>query len=127
MRAPQGSDSFVTCSAAFELESYKYSVLAAASGEKQPAAAGPGSVGAVQAAKRIQTDWKLVLGEAAVDIRLGRITNAGSGESENLFCSPILGPIDRQQQSLCHEDPRRAVHALNMDVYGRCSMLNIAQ
>ena len=38
----QQSDSFITCNAAFELECYKYKVLAAASGEKQTGRGGAG-------------------------------------------------------------------------------------
>uniref|UniRef100_A0A383VDZ0 PTHB1 N-terminal domain-containing protein n=1 Tax=Tetradesmus obliquus TaxID=3088 RepID=A0A383VDZ0_TETOB len=71
------SDSFITSTAGLELVAYKYSNLAAASGSKeqqqqQQQAGGP-PAGAVSG-KRIQADWTVVLGEAALDIRTGRIT-----------------------------------------------------
>eukprot|EP00877_Chromochloris_zofingiensis_P007511 jgi/Chrzof1/3012/Cz12g08060.t1 len=76
------SDSFITCNAAFELESYKYSVLAAASGEKDtaPAAGSAAAAAAVPAGKKIQVDWSIILGEAAVDIRVGRVTEGVKAE-----------------------------------------------
>jgi len=64
----EASDSFVTCTSGFELESYKYNMLAAATSEKETASTGH-SVG-----KRVAPDWRLVLGEMALDIRPGRIT-----------------------------------------------------
>ncbi|WIA34315.1 hypothetical protein OEZ86_012654 [Tetradesmus obliquus] len=74
------SDSFITSTAGLELVAYKYSNLAAASGSKeqqqqqqqQQQQGGP-PAGAVSG-KRIQADWTVVLGEAALDIRTGRIT-----------------------------------------------------
>lgn len=73
------SDSFVTCNCAFELESYKYKALAAATAEKQepPAGsggAGSGSVGHHPVGKRVAADWRMILGEMALDIRPGRLT-----------------------------------------------------
>ncbi|KIZ05707.1 putative Protein PTHB1 [Monoraphidium neglectum] len=56
------TDSFVTCNAALELESYRYSVLAAAAAGREPGAS-----------KRVYADWRLVLGETAVDICLARV------------------------------------------------------
>ncbi|KAG2452068.1 hypothetical protein HYH02_003104 [Chlamydomonas schloesseri] len=80
----EACDSFVTCTAALELEAYKYKVIAAASSEKQAAkeVASPGrgtsSMGAAPSgagsSKRVQADWKVVLGEAAIDIRVGRFS-----------------------------------------------------
>lgn len=67
------SDSFITCSSAFELESYKYKGLAAATAERQNADK-PAQGGHV-AAKKVQAEWRVVLGEMAVDIRIGRVTS----------------------------------------------------
>ncbi len=57
-------------------------MLAAASGEKQ-AESGAASMGH-HAAKRVQADWKLVLGEVALDIRPGKITQGLAGKEQNL-------------------------------------------
>ncbi|PNH03118.1 Protein PTHB1, partial [Tetrabaena socialis] len=97
-------DTFVTCTAALELEAYKYKVIAAASSEKarriwgnlgdwvwnldlrpsgsgawirgskdlsSPTGAGPAAGGGN---KKMQADWRVVLGEAAIDIRVGRFS-----------------------------------------------------
>ncbi|KAJ9513997.1 hypothetical protein QJQ45_021078 [Haematococcus lacustris] len=67
------SDSFVTCSAGFELECYKYKSLAAASGEKQAEGKPVGGAN-LQVGKRVTADWKVILGESAVDLRCGRLS-----------------------------------------------------
>ncbi|KAF8061317.1 bbs9 [Scenedesmus sp. PABB004] len=61
------ADSFVTSTAALELVSYTYSGLAAAGG------------GAGAGGKRVQADWTVVLGEAALDIRTGRVSPGSRG------------------------------------------------
>jgi len=65
------SDSVVTCNASFELESYKYKVLAAATADKHT---GSAPLAGHQVAKKVQADWKLILGEMAIDIRPGKLT-----------------------------------------------------
>ncbi|KAL6763407.1 PTHB1 N-terminus-domain-containing protein [Haematococcus lacustris] len=67
------SDSFVTCSAGFKLECYKYKSLAAASGEKQAEGKPVGGAN-LQVGKRVTADWKVILGESAVDLRCGRLS-----------------------------------------------------
>lgn len=39
-----------------------------------PAAGSAAAAAAVPAGKKIQVDWSIILGEAAVDIRVGRVT-----------------------------------------------------
>ncbi|MEW5301465.1 MAG: hypothetical protein WDW36_004324 [Sanguina aurantia] len=77
------SDSFITCSAAMELECYKYKVLATATGEKSSA-----PTSSQQASKRLQCDWKVILGEAALDIRMGRFSAGLQGFQSDII---VLG------------------------------------
>ncbi len=51
----------------------RYSTLAAASGDKQQAAAAGGILGQATA-KKVVAEWKCLIGEAAVSISMGRIT-----------------------------------------------------
>ena len=81
---------------------FRYSTLAAASGEKQQQApAGAGILGqaapaggilgqAAAAAKRVTVDWKCLIGEAAVDIRMGRLT---AGLKGGALLLPVRHPL----------------------------------
>ncbi|GLI70845.1 hypothetical protein VaNZ11_015856, partial [Volvox africanus] len=118
------SDTFITCTAAMELEAYKYKVIAAASAEKVAAptkdlvssgasAAGPAATSATASAsgtKKMQADWRVVLGEAAIDIRVGRFSQGLSphqadivvlGE-HNLFVLSSAGQITFQKRLEYH-------------------------
>mmetsp|Transcript_47681 Transcript_47681/g.91053 ORF Transcript_47681/g.91053 Transcript_47681/m.91053 type:complete len:841 (+) Transcript_47681:257-2779(+) len=66
-------DSFVTCNSSFEIECYKYQVLASSTEEKTEA----GGAGLTQQ-KKVQVDWSFVLGEAALDIRVGRYSRTST-------------------------------------------------
>lgn len=67
------SDSFVTTTAGLELVAYRYNSIAAANWEnkQQQGASGSG--------KRIHEDWKVVLGESALDIKVGNVSTAADG------------------------------------------------
>ncbi|GIM12857.1 hypothetical protein Vretimale_16089, partial [Volvox reticuliferus] len=119
------SDTFITCTAAMELEAYKYKVIAAASAEKIAAPtkdlmspSGASSAGTATASttaaaagtKRMQADWRVVLGEAAIDIRVGRFSQGLSphqadivvlGE-HNLFVLSSAGQITFQKRLEYH-------------------------
>ncbi|GAX83403.1 hypothetical protein CEUSTIGMA_g10828.t1 [Chlamydomonas eustigma] len=102
------SDSFVTCSSSFELESYKYKGLAAASGEK-PTDVGSASMG-YHTSKRVQADWRLVLGEVALDIRPGKISQGLQAYQadivvlceHNVFVVSSIGQITFQKRLEYH-------------------------
>ncbi|EFJ41408.1 Bardet-Biedl syndrome 9 [Volvox carteri f. nagariensis] len=85
------SDTFITCTAAMELEAYKYKVIAAASAEK--------SAGEY-------ADWRVVLGEAAIDIRVGRFSQGLSRWSTTL-------PAVRHTQ--CRELRHRGARGKELD------------
>ncbi|GLC42379.1 Protein PTHB1 [Pleodorina starrii] len=114
------SDTFVTCTAALELEAYKYKVIAAASADKStapkkelssPSGSGSGlSTAASSGTKKMQADWRVVLGEAAIDIRVGRFSQGLSphqadiivlGE-HNLFVLSSAGQITFQKRLEYH-------------------------
>lgn len=106
------SDSLVTCTASFELESYRYRALAAASGEKTITAQGSSGL-QPSASKKVQSDWRLVLGEAAVAITVGRIsrsTEAGQESSDDIivlgehtiFCVSARGQLVMQRRLEYH-------------------------
>ncbi|KXZ41737.1 BBS9 protein [Gonium pectorale] len=90
------SDTFVTATAALELEAYKYKVIAAASSEKATPAAKelsspnglPGANATSPGTKRMQADWRVVLGEAAIDIRVGRFSQGLNPHQADLI---VLG------------------------------------
>jgi Bardet-Biedl syndrome 9 protein len=60
-------DSFLTCNSCFELECYKYHVLASSSADRLRDGEMSESWG-LTAKKQVQVDWKLSLGEAALQI-----------------------------------------------------------
>ncbi|KAG2488148.1 hypothetical protein HYH03_013291 [Edaphochlamys debaryana] len=87
------SDTFVTCTAAMELEAYKYKVVAAASGEKSSQAANtlgspPHPTSNNPGTKKMQADWKVVLGESAIDIRVGRFSQGLASHQADII---VLG------------------------------------
>ncbi|GFR41608.1 hypothetical protein Agub_g2332 [Astrephomene gubernaculifera] len=115
----EAGDSFVTATAALELESYKYKVIAAASSDK--ATVHPKDLSGTSAAappppttptsKRMQADWKVVLGEAAIDIRVGRFSQGLNASHQadiivlgehNLFVLSSGGQITFQKRLEYH-------------------------
>jgi len=64
-------DSFITCNSSFEIECYKYQVLASSAEGKSESR---GDAGSLTQQKRVQVDWRFILGEAALDIRVGRFS-----------------------------------------------------
>lgn len=103
----EASDSFITCNAAFEIESYKYKVIAAATSEKTSSKDGVATVNAsLHAAKRLQADWKVILGEAAIDIRAGKYSpNTQAFQADivvlcehNLFILNVSGQLTFQKR-----------------------------
>mmetsp|Transcript_14226 Transcript_14226/g.38566 ORF Transcript_14226/g.38566 Transcript_14226/m.38566 type:complete len:906 (-) Transcript_14226:247-2964(-) len=92
------SDSIVTSNAALELECYKFKTLADATGE-QPSPpkskedgggeeSQNGKTLGLHAGKRLQADWKRVLGENAIDIRSGFLSQGTSREAH--MCDIIV-------------------------------------
>lgn len=90
-----GLQGFVTCNSAFEVELFRYAVLAAASGEKHKSTAqaevprdtGDASVSSensITSEKRVTADWTVVIGETVLDIQMAHNTgkNGGSGETD---------------------------------------------
>eukprot|EP00227_Mantoniella_beaufortii_P020094 CAMPEP_0197575954 /NCGR_PEP_ID=MMETSP1326-20131121/1147_1 /TAXON_ID=1155430 /ORGANISM="Genus nov. species nov., Strain RCC2288" /LENGTH=442 /DNA_ID=CAMNT_0043138795 /DNA_START=95 /DNA_END=1420 /DNA_ORIENTATION=- len=84
------NDSFLTCNSCFELECYKYQVLASSSadrlrdGEKSES-------GGLTAKKKVQVDWKLCLGEAAIQIVTTTNFSAGAAEGSGAGQRPGSG------------------------------------
>ena len=72
-----GMDSFITCNSSFEVECYKYQVLASSSGAEVKM--DPGHESELTAQKKVQVDWKFVLGEAALDIQVARFSRLVGG------------------------------------------------
>jgi len=68
----QKIDSFVTCNSSFEVECYKYQVLASSSADKTA----EGEESGLTQQKRVQVDWSFVLGERVVDIRVARFSRS---------------------------------------------------
>jgi len=62
------TDSFVTANSGMVLESYKFSVLAASSGEK-PSEPASGPAASLTQTKKLQADWSVIVGENVLDIR----------------------------------------------------------
>lgn len=71
------TDSFLTCNSCFELECYKYQNLASSSADR--VRDGERSEGeGLTAKKKVQVDWKVCLGEAAIQIlTAANFSNAG--------------------------------------------------
>jgi Bardet-Biedl syndrome 9 protein len=88
------TDSFVTCSSAYELHSYTYSSIIQSSQVKSEAAAEDMSQ-TLSRKKTPSPQWKLLLGELAVDIQLSSANQSSSissdiivvGEHTLLICS----------------------------------------
>lgn len=76
-------DSFITCNSSFEVESYKYQVLASSSGAEVKME--PGHESELTAQKKMQVDWKFVLGEAALDIRVARFSRLVGGNGQDVL------------------------------------------
>ena len=55
--------------------------------------------------KKLQTDWKVILGESAVDIRVGRLTQGLQRESHTL--------VGRLTQGLQRESHTTSIHTFN--------------
>jgi Bardet-Biedl syndrome 9 protein len=72
-----GMDSFITCNSSFEVECYKYQVLASSSGAEVKV--DPARESELTAQKKVQVDWKFVLGEAALDIQVARFSRLAGG------------------------------------------------
>ncbi|KAK3251108.1 hypothetical protein CYMTET_39543 [Cymbomonas tetramitiformis] len=66
------TDSFITANASFEVECYKYQVLASSSGEKSD---GSDESGLTQK-KKVQVDWSFVVGELVVDILVAKFSRS---------------------------------------------------
>lgn len=62
------TDSLLTCNSCFELECYKYQVLASSSAERLRDGERSEGSGGLTAKKKVQVDWKVCLGEAALQI-----------------------------------------------------------
>lgn len=110
----EASDSFITANAGLELEAFKYKVLAAASPDKLAASSsgkdGPMTSPSGNGVKRIQADWRVVLGEAAIDIRVGRFSQGLSSSQcdivvlgeHNLFVLTSGGQVTFQKRLEYH-------------------------
>jgi len=93
-------DAFITCNSSFEVECYKYQVLAASSETKTD----PDGGSALTQQKKVQVDWRFILGEAALEIQVGRFSRSLTthqidilvlGE-RNLYCLSEIG-VPRMQ------------------------------
>jgi len=97
-------DSFITCNSSFELECYKYQVLASSSAEKS---SGPGVDGLTQK-KKVQVDWKVTLGETVLQILAASFTQEPASASgrfdilvlgeRTLFCISESGALKSQKR-----------------------------
>jgi|AntAceMinimDraft_5_1070358.scaffolds.fasta_scaffold30221_2 Bardet-Biedl syndrome 9 protein len=76
-------DALLTCNSCFEVECYKYQVLASSSADRLRDGERSES-GGLTATKKVQVDWKLCVGEAAVQIATTMNFSApnGSGAAE---------------------------------------------
>mmetsp|Transcript_4941 Transcript_4941/g.9082 ORF Transcript_4941/g.9082 Transcript_4941/m.9082 type:complete len:326 (-) Transcript_4941:321-1298(-) len=90
----EASDLIVVATASFEIEAFKYKVLAAAAasgaGISQGAGYGPSGGGAsdISGAKKVVAEWRTIIGEAAVDIKMGRFFQSHVGSLQDIV---ILG------------------------------------
>mmetsp|Transcript_22638 Transcript_22638/g.70294 ORF Transcript_22638/g.70294 Transcript_22638/m.70294 type:complete len:843 (+) Transcript_22638:343-2871(+) len=69
----QKTDSFITCNSSYDVECYKYTVLAASSSERQGPSEPDTSAG-LTLTKKVQVDWSINLGEPALEIHAARFT-----------------------------------------------------
>eukprot|EP01029_Cantina_marsupialis_P027768 TRINITY_DN7737_c0_g1_i1.p1 TRINITY_DN7737_c0_g1~~TRINITY_DN7737_c0_g1_i1.p1 ORF type:complete len:875 (+),score=267.96 TRINITY_DN7737_c0_g1_i1:112-2736(+) len=98
------TDSIITCNSAYEVESYKYQLLATASAGR----AAPGQIdnSGLQKLRPVKPDWSTCIGETAVDIRICRFSKSLSlGQSDimvvgqhTLFCLREQGTIRLQKR-----------------------------
>eukprot|EP00742_Colponemidia_sp_Colp-10_P002939 GILJ01003136.1.p1 GENE.GILJ01003136.1~~GILJ01003136.1.p1 ORF type:complete len:868 (-),score=153.08 GILJ01003136.1:19-2622(-) len=94
------SDSIVTCNAQMQVESYKYTVLAAAANNVDADEASKGH------GKKIQVDWTTNIGEHALEIRVGRVCRSLSSTKvdiivlgeKSMFCLKEQGSIRLQKR-----------------------------
>ena len=82
------TDCFVTCNSGFDVECYKYHVLASASAER-----GNNINSKMNHTKKLQVEWKVNIGERAIEIRTGRITKGASSSQSEVI---VIG-----EHSLC--------------------------
>lgn len=114
------TDGIITCNSAFEVELFRYTVLAAASGEKSKAGATPAppppqitsgdssisSENTVTSEKRVTADWSVTIGETVLDVQMAVKANVrGQISSEivvlgehTLFILSTTGEVKAQRK-----------------------------
>eukprot|EP00998_Keelungia_sp_KM082_P012888 NODE_92_length_2703_cov_43.368401_g88_i0.p1 GENE.NODE_92_length_2703_cov_43.368401_g88_i0~~NODE_92_length_2703_cov_43.368401_g88_i0.p1 ORF type:complete len:885 (+),score=212.26 NODE_92_length_2703_cov_43.368401_g88_i0:82-2655(+) len=101
-------ESFITSTATFEVECYKYTGLASSSGseEKKAEESSDTAPGSASAGKKLQVHWTCNLGEDVVDIRVAKYSKALSAQAvdvvvlgeRTLFCVKEDGTIRSQKR-----------------------------